>query len=372
LPVKNETFSYDAVGNRLADAAISGYQYDNTNRLLENSSFTYTYDANGNQTGKIEKATNAHTTYGYDSENRMVQVGLPDGTVSAYKYDAVGRRVEKSTGSTASPALTRYVFDGRDVVAILDGNNNMTATFAHGPAIDEPVARQSAGQGLYYHTDILGSIIAGTDDNGNIVEKLEYGAYGKPTFITGGTSPLVSEQSIVGSLYGFGSRPYDAETTLYFHEARFRDPICGQFMSADPSGFGSGDTDLYTYVFDQPTRWRDPDGAAPAVIPLLSPGVPGFPSGGAFPPHLPPITTPPAPAPPPPNPTNTKPTSWPDEGPEMNWVREHLSDPNDPNSWCKAAKALKKAMQCGSDPASKFRKEVAKQIEKFFCRGRRQ
>ena len=128
IQTKNEFFDYDGVGNRTADANLTAYQYDAANRLLENSSFTYTHDANGNMTGTSDKLTLQATSYAYDSENQLKQVSLPGGPVFAAKYDGLGRRIEKSTGAAAGQT-TRYIYDAEDIVAMLDGNNGRVAVF---------------------------------------------------------------------------------------------------------------------------------------------------------------------------------------------------------------------------------------------------
>ena len=61
----------------------------------------------------------------------------------AAKYDGLGRRIEKSTG-TAVSRTARYVYDNEDIVAMLDGDNAMTAVFSHGPGIDEPLMMRKA------------------------------------------------------------------------------------------------------------------------------------------------------------------------------------------------------------------------------------
>ena len=60
------------------------------NRLLEDDAFTYSYDANGNLTRKVERATAALTTYTYDGENQLTRIDLPDGRVATYRYDGLG------------------------------------------------------------------------------------------------------------------------------------------------------------------------------------------------------------------------------------------------------------------------------------------
>ena len=46
--VTSETYSYDAVGNRLSSLSVPSYNYNASNELTSTSAGTYTYDANGN------------------------------------------------------------------------------------------------------------------------------------------------------------------------------------------------------------------------------------------------------------------------------------------------------------------------------------
>jgi YD repeat-containing protein len=43
-----ESYSYDAVGNRLSSSGVPTYSYNSSNELTQNSLGSYTYDANGN------------------------------------------------------------------------------------------------------------------------------------------------------------------------------------------------------------------------------------------------------------------------------------------------------------------------------------
>ncbi len=57
--------------------------------------------------------------------------------------------------------------------------------FIYGPGIDEPIMIvnriQETEYRYYYHYDGLGSVIALSDGNGNVVETYEYGVFGAPT-----------------------------------------------------------------------------------------------------------------------------------------------------------------------------------------------
>ena len=226
----NETFAYDAVGNRTSDAVMTDYQHNAANRLLENSSYTYTYDNNGNQTGQTDKATSAHTAYIYNSENQLRQVTLPgSGGVVTFKYDPLGRRIEKAT-----PAGTfRYVYDNDDVIAVLDGNNILTQNLTHGPGIDEPlIMKSSTSANYYYHADGLSSIVSLSNDSAEIVETYEYQAYGKPTIKDHTGTPVTA--STVGNFYLYTAREYDHETGLFYYRARYHNAETGRFVQEDP------------------------------------------------------------------------------------------------------------------------------------------
>ncbi|MBN2448309.1 MAG: hypothetical protein JXO22_16400 [Phycisphaerae bacterium] len=80
-------------------------------------------------------------TYGYDDESRLVSafagVTPHNGCErQAYGYDYAGRRVWQATEEyvsgawdTASPTeLKRYIYDGRKIVMVLDGNMGRPAS----------------------------------------------------------------------------------------------------------------------------------------------------------------------------------------------------------------------------------------------------
>ena len=88
-----ESYSYDAVGNRLSSSGVPNYTYNVSNELTSDSLGGFTYDANGNTLS--DPSGKSHT---WDFENRLVQAVVPgtNGGTTTFKYDPFGRRIQKS------------------------------------------------------------------------------------------------------------------------------------------------------------------------------------------------------------------------------------------------------------------------------------
>ena len=90
---------------------------------------TFTHDANGNLTSKTQKAasacTGSVTSYAYDAQDQLTQSTFPDLTTAAYRYDGLGRRIEKDVVGV----ITRYVFDSQNILLEYDGANALLARY---------------------------------------------------------------------------------------------------------------------------------------------------------------------------------------------------------------------------------------------------
>jgi RHS repeat-associated protein len=253
-----ETFNFDAVGNRLSSYLSTDYGYDNLNRLLEDDDYAYTYDDNGNLTSKMNKITSATTAYQYNSVNMLIQVDTPTDVVK-YQYDGFGRRIVR----TVNNVVTKYIYDNEDILFELDEDENITARYTHGPGIDAPISikRDTDIDGVldttfYYHQNEIGSVIAMTDSSGNVVQSYVYDAYGR----------IVQKTGSVGNSYTYTGREWDAAAELYYFRARYYNPGVGRFINADPIGFAGGDVNLYDYVQNDPINTMDPSGLRPWYI----------------------------------------------------------------------------------------------------------
>jgi RHS repeat-associated protein len=104
----------------------------------------------------------------------------------------------------------------------------------------------------YVHTDALGSVVAVTDANRNIVERREYEPYGYQLTPTLQNGP------------GYSGHVQDAATGLTYMQQRYYDPLLGRFLSVDPvTMHDNGDPRLfnrYAYANNNPYTYVDPDG----------------------------------------------------------------------------------------------------------------
>ncbi len=251
------------MGNRTSSAGVdsTSYTYGAFNRLTSTTVASYTYNNNGNLTSRSGGIGDA--TYSWDFENRLTQVDLGDLSVS-YKYDALGRRIQRSTNNGA---LLNFVYDGNDVILDLDGEGNVVTSYLNGPGVDNKIRQTDDENGnLYYTTDHLGSTTALVDDSGTMVQGIGYDSFGNST-----------ETSY--TRYTYTGREFDADTGLYFYRARWYDPQVGRFVSEDPIGFLGQDINFYAYVKNNPNRFRDPSGlfrCDPIVGAIIGGGIGGL------------------------------------------------------------------------------------------------
>ena len=106
----------------------------------------------------------------------------------------------------------------------------------------------------YLHHDHLGSAVAGTDQNGDVLWTEKYTPYG---------IALVNDAANDNQA-GFTGHIKDTDTGLTYMQARYYDPVIGRFLSIDPVTFNGQNNpaffNRYTYAFNNPVNIVDPTG----------------------------------------------------------------------------------------------------------------
>jgi RHS repeat-associated protein len=160
--------------------------------------------------------------------------------LARYRYDAFGRRVEKSIPVSRNRAqVTQYYYSGLRLIEERDGRDAVQATYTYGSYIDEPLTMDRGGKRFYYHSNKQFSTYALTNSAGQLVERYSYTPYGQvTTFDAAYQNPGFISR--VGNSVTFTARELDAETGLMHFRSRTYDTVQGRFKQRDPIGYADG------------------------------------------------------------------------------------------------------------------------------------
>ncbi len=226
---------------------------DSVNAYPSVGGTSYSYDGNMNLAG------DGTWTYGYDTENHLLSASKT-GLSATMVYDPLHRLSQKAVGSTKS----RYIYSGWQRIADYDGaTNTLLNRFVYGTSLDEALLIVSAGGTLtFLHHDLVGTLVATSNNSGAVTNKNVIGTFGETT-------------SIAGTDFGFTGQRYDADLGLYYYKMRFYSPKLGRFLQPDPVGYTKADFNLYAYVGNSPLMYSDPMGLS-GTITIVSNNPPGL------------------------------------------------------------------------------------------------
>src|SRR5712691_9088385 len=247
---------------------------------------TYSYDADGNQTGWTHDQNGTRRDIVWDDENRIQSVA-DNGQTKTYKYDDQGQRMIKR-GPQGETVYVNQFFTQRP------GANGTKHVYAGTTRIASKLLRQDTPGSnpngntpfekeiFFYHPDHIGSTNYVTDVNGKLYEHIEYFPFGEA---------WVEENSNTQRTpYLFSAKELDEETGLYYFGARYYDPRTSVWQSTDPivekylpfvrggrelggdgagGVFNSSNLALYSYSYQNPVGLKDPDGRCPLCVGAL-------------------------------------------------------------------------------------------------------
>ena len=250
----DRSFQYDAIGNR--EKAAESLTLPSSPNYVANALNQYTtandvvlqntpYDEDGNLIDGTLPVEAGNATLDWDAENRLIEVSLASGSTAIYRYDYLGRRISKQTGTSA---VEFYLYDGWNLIAEYSGDT-LVKSYTWG--MDLSGSMQAAGGvgGLLAVGKSGASYYPTYDGNGNVSEYLgttgsveahyEYDAFGNTTNAIGGKQGDFRHR--------FSTKPLDLESGLYYYGYRYYDPVTGRWPSRDPIGERGG-VNLYGFV----------------------------------------------------------------------------------------------------------------------------
>ena len=251
---------------------ITNYSFSSLNQYTGVGGLNPTYDENFNLKG----FNGATYVYGYTSQLISASKG---GNSVQFTYDGLGRCVRR----VVNGAARIFTYDGWKPMLEWDGAGNWLAQNIYGAGPDEILARyDSIGRALTYKRDKQGNVVALLGNDGSVVEKYRYDAFGQPTVTDNWGN--VWAGSIHENRFMFTGREWIKELGIYDYRNRFYHPGLGRFLQGDPLGlqtegvkltagekalffggqapeaFSSSEMNLYRYSSDDPVDNSDPFG----------------------------------------------------------------------------------------------------------------
>ena len=242
ISYNNKKIKYDKDGNMLygpVNGEMCNLTYDSRNRLISAGNVTYDYDAENTRISVT--TTDKKITYVTDVAGEMSQV------LESYEKTNDGKKIH-----------IVYVYGNGLIYSYNDDEADSTTT---NNKVQDLSSDKSSGKDAdgttYYHYNNIGSTTKLTDNNGNVIQSYEYGAYGEV---------LSGDTKITPFLYNGQLGVMTDDNGLYYMRARYYNVNIKRFINQDVVHGSinlSQSLNRYSYVQGNPIKLTDPFGLSP-------------------------------------------------------------------------------------------------------------
>ena len=270
-----EGFTYDDF-YRLETASVGGVTtltmgYDDNGNITHKSDInpnpgTFTYDAN-----KIHALTDVvapepisvfNQSITYNSAQQPLTIGEGD-LLLEYVYAAdEARRYAKLTNTASSSTQFERYYCGDYEYHILE---NGTTQDIHYLDAGITVIRENSGpyEYFYSYSDYQGTVLAVTDDTGQVITRQSFDAWGRKRNATDWTYDGVQNYNLSWLYRSYTGHEMIPEMDLVNMNGRMYDPLVGRMLSVDNYAGLDGTSqsyNRYSYVYNNPLMYTDPTG----------------------------------------------------------------------------------------------------------------
>jgi len=266
---EEDSYAYDQIGNftgTVCGGVTNVYFANELNQYesIDSVAVSFTSDGGIVADGLLQ--------FAYDSAGRLSTISTGGVAIAAFQYDALGRRVRKTTQG----ATHTYLYDGWNLVLERierDGGETDTVEYFWGKDMSGSLGGAGGIGGLLYlkHNgaafvplyDANGNVMQYVDATGAVVASYVYDAFGR-TLASAGTHAELFR-------FRFSTKYYDPESGLVYYGYRFYSPNLARWLTRDPLE-EQGGLNLYGFCSNDAIGQVDPYGLAIGI--LTSPLVP--------------------------------------------------------------------------------------------------
>lgn len=225
-----------------------------THQVTKAGNRVFKYDANGNQ------LSNNGALIEYSFSN-MPQKITYNGKNTLFSYDTQDRRYKKQTDDTTS-----YYVDKTYENVQYGANTSEDKYFIYADGVlvsmytNRYENKTKIPSSKYFHYDNLNSIDTITDNQGDVLQRFVYKAFGEEVVLDS-EGDKITQKAITNR--GYTGHEHVDNTPFIHMNARVYDPIIGRFISADSVIDGVYTTqgfNRYSYVKNNPLNYTDPSG----------------------------------------------------------------------------------------------------------------
>jgi RHS repeat-associated protein len=255
------SYLYDLNGNctlKVSQTPING----NNNTVMTSSTYnTLAYNLNNKTEHSIKKwEIQSQSKYFYDVFNRMIEVERGSSS-SAYRYKADGLRVSISVSQSGQVQTEFHVWDGSNIIALLDGAGGLLKRYIRGIGLIKNVIIANDAE-EYFIFNAHGDVVQLTNADGVVIRYYYYSAFGVE----------LKQDPNDTNVWRYCEEYWDIGSNAYYLRARYYDPASSRMLSEDnvryvTRNMPNGQTiieplslNLCTYCANNPVMYVDPTG----------------------------------------------------------------------------------------------------------------